>query len=134
MPLFTPEWNPSRRQLRHFAWIMALLLAVLAWQTGDSLPRLVLRLLAAFVFAAGTVWPGLFRWVYRVVWFITAPFGWVIGHVLLAVIYFGLITPLGVCCRALGRDPLQRRARPDADTYWQARLPLTDYRRYFRQF
>jgi hypothetical protein len=134
MSLFVSQGNPLRRQLRLFAWLCALLLAVLAGRAGDPLTRLVLRLAAAFVFAAGTVWPGLFRWVYRAALFVTAPVGWAVGNVLLALVYFGLITPLGLLGRALGRDPLQLRPRPGADTYWQPRLPVIDYRRYFRQF
>ncbi|HLJ95837.1 MAG TPA: hypothetical protein VKU02_21855 [Gemmataceae bacterium] len=55
------DWNPPRRQLRQFAWGTALFLAVLSWAGG---PPLALRLTAAFLFALGTVLPGVLRWPY----------------------------------------------------------------------
>jgi hypothetical protein len=54
-------WHPSRRQLRQFAWGTALLLAVLSWAGGPPMP---MRLAAAFIFALGTVLPGVLRWPY----------------------------------------------------------------------
>jgi hypothetical protein len=134
MSLFRTDWNPSRRHLRHFAWVVSLVLAVAAWRcTGPAL-ELVLRLLAALVFAAGTIWPDQLRGVYRLIVFLTYPVGWVFGEALLAVVYFGLITPLAVCFRVLGRDPLEQRLQPEVTTYWQPRFQVTDYRHYFRQF
>jgi hypothetical protein len=134
MSLFVPEWNPSRRQLRHCAWATALALAVIAWHWPGAFGGLVLRLAAAGAFAVGTVWPPVFRWPYRALLVVTFPLGWVAGHVLLGLIYFGLITPLALCFRALGRDPLRRALEPEAASYWQPRSPVTDRRRYFHQF
>ena len=62
------------------------------------------------------------------------PVGWAISHVLLALVYFGVITPIGLGLRLLGRDLLGRRADPNATTYWQERSPRRDPRRYMRQF
>jgi hypothetical protein len=56
------EVRPSRRHLRHYAWAIALILAVFAWQQGSSPVGWSLRLAAAIVFALGTVLPNLFWW------------------------------------------------------------------------
>jgi hypothetical protein len=58
------DWHPARRHLRHFAWLTALFLAVLSWTGGVSTWTLSLRLAAAFLFAIGTVLPGVLRWPY----------------------------------------------------------------------
>ena len=134
MPLFVTEWNPSRWQLRHFAWALALALAVIAWPWPDLFGGLMFRLLAAATFAVGTVWPAVFRWPYRTLLVVTLPVAWAAGHVLLALIYFGLITPLALGFRVLGRDPLRRGFAPAASSYWQPRFQVTDKRRYFHQF
>jgi len=42
----------------------------------------------------------------------------VMTPVILAVVYFGLITPIAVVQRLIGRDPLRRRAEP-SDSYWR---------------
>jgi hypothetical protein len=134
MSLLQTDWNPSRRQLRHFTWAFALVLGWISWSCSTGATGLGLRLVAAGVFATGTIWPALFGWLYRAVVAVTFPVGWVVGHVLLAVVYFGLITPLAAGFRLLGRDPLGRRFEPEAESYWQPRARVTDYRRYLRQF
>ena len=73
------EWNPPRRQLRYLAWLIASVLAVLAWQ-GDPVETRWLRLAAASVFAVGTVLPGFFRWPYVALLYLIYPFLWLIGR------------------------------------------------------
>ncbi|HLN31412.1 MAG TPA: hypothetical protein VK395_26965 [Gemmataceae bacterium] len=60
VPVTAPD--PPRRRLRHLAWVVAALLAVLAWYEGPSWP---LEILAAAVFAIGTVLPAVFGPPYR---------------------------------------------------------------------
>jgi hypothetical protein len=57
-------WNPPKRQLRYFAWFIALCLAMIALGMGSLANTGLLRLTAAGVFALGTVLPGVFRWPY----------------------------------------------------------------------
>ena len=38
-------------------------------------------------------------------------------HIILAVVFFGIVTPIGLLRKALGGDPLRRRAAA-ADSYW----------------
>ena len=64
----------------------------------------------------------------------TSPIGWVLGKVLLAAVFFGLIAPLALWFRLRGRDVLGRRPQPEAPTYWQPRRPVTGGEQYYRQF
>ena len=43
--------------------------------------------------------------------------------IVLAVIYFAVVTPTGLVMRALGKDPLRLRFDPDAASYWILRDP-----------
>ncbi len=54
-------------RLRMFAWLMALTLALAGWGLGRTRLGLVLELTAALVFAVGTLWPGSFESLYRLV-------------------------------------------------------------------
>ena len=63
---------------------------------------------------------------------LVSPIGWVISHVLLALIYFGVLTPIAACMRAVGRDKLERRFA-DCETYWTDRPAEVDPGRYLRQ-
>ena len=62
------------------------------------------------------------------------PIGWVVSRLLLAILFYGVVTPMGLVLRLGGRDPL-RLARPAArTTYWMAKPGPADLRSYFRQF
>jgi hypothetical protein len=52
----------------------------------------------------------------------------------MALVFYGLFTPMGLLFRLIGRDPLNRRFDPTAQTYWTPHQTVTDGRRYFRQF
>lgn len=47
----------------------------------------------------------------------------IVNPIVMGVIFFGVITPAGFLMRALGRDPMQRRYDPEAQTYWIPRQP-----------
>lgn len=46
-----------------------------------------------------------------------------LSPVVLALIYFGVVTPVGLLRRAFGTDPLARRFDPEARSYWIRREP-----------
>jgi carbamoyltransferase len=72
--------------------------------------------------------PGLLRRA----WGLWMRFGNVASLPLLAVLYFGVVTPVALLVRLLGKDPLGRRAPPKA-SYWIARKPSPP-ERFERQF
>lgn len=47
----------------------------------------------------------------------------VVNPVVMAVIYFGTVVPIGLIMRARGKDPLRLRRDPQAKSYWIARDP-----------
>lgn len=53
---------------------------------------------------------------------------------LLAIVFFAVITPMAVVMRMRGRDPLRRRADPAARTYWIDRPPPASAESLRRQF
>jgi hypothetical protein len=139
MPLIAVNVEPTRRQLRQFAaiWFPAfwLLVGWLIWRTTQS--QWIVGAIwgaAAAVSVAGWIAPRFMRYVY-VIWMWAAyPIGWVVGHLLLAITYFAVLTPIGIVMRLLGRDPMQRRMDRSAPTYWQPHRAIEDVSRYFRQY
>jgi hypothetical protein len=59
--------------------------------------------------------------------------GWINTRIILGVVYYGLLTPMGVAMRLLGKDPMNRAFSPDADTYRVPRAPRSPHH-LFRQF
>jgi len=52
---------------------------------------------------------------------------------MLALVFYGVVTPFALVFRLRGRDVLARKKRP-VDSYWSARRESNDPRSYFRQF
>jgi hypothetical protein len=92
-------------------------------------------LLAVGVLGTGAmlVSPGLARRV-RAFWIDAgAPIGWTVSAVLLGLVYFLIITPIGLIVRLTMGDPMRRRFEP-GESDWIRREPATDRRRDYRQF
>jgi hypothetical protein len=62
-----------------------------------------------------------------------APIGWSVSAVLLAAVYFLVLTPIGLVRRLVSRDPLRLRFE-ETDSYWIERTPPADRRREYRQY
>ena len=148
MALIDIDWRPSRRRLRGFGTIAAVVFAALgAWvYFRHSVVGIALTPRAAAL-TAGVLWavaalalvlrfaaPVALRPLYVALSLISWPIGWVLSHVLLAVLFYGVVTPMGLLRRAVGGDPLTRQFPTDASTYWIRRRPAKDTSQYFRQF
>ena len=64
---------------------------------------------------------------------VTAPIGWVISHLVLGIIYFGVVTPIGWALRATGRASLRTEIDRDAGSYWEEREQPGGVEDYLRQ-
>lgn len=139
MAVISINWKPSSRELRMFAALLMLFVYVVAqlWflKTGQTNGPVILIGVGWTIGLIGLAAPQAIRWVY-VGWMLAAfPIGWVISHLLLAAIFFGVIMPIGLILRVLGRDPMRKSFDRSASTYWIARpTEPTDSQRYFRQF
>jgi hypothetical protein len=47
----------------------------------------------------------------------------VVNPVVMGLVFFTTVVPIGLLMRALGKDPLRLRRQPTADSYWIAREP-----------
>ena len=65
---------------------------------------------------------------------IACSIGIVVSNVILAAVYYLTVTPVGLLLRIFGKDPMQRRIDPAAQTYWQDAEKDVPAERYFRQF
>ena len=78
--------------------------------------------------------PAANRPLYVAMIVLTYPIGFVVSHVILGAIFYGMITPIGLVFRLVGRDALRRKFEPDAKSYWVAHREPGSVERYFRQF
>jgi len=66
--------------------------------------------------------------------FAALPVGWTISHLVLAAVYYLVLTPLGIVMRLVGRDPMQRAFDRSADSYCIERDNESVAGRHFRQY
>lgn len=130
--------HPTSRALRQFsaAWLVFLV----AWGAYWGLVRhqaglgLGLGVLGAGVGVAGLAWPPCVRWLYVAAMALAFPVGWVVSLLLLAVMYFLIITPVALYFRLRGRDLLGLRPQPGRESFWVPKQMPDDIRRYFKQY
>ena len=139
MSLVSINWSPDRKTLGVFrlaAVVATLIIAVLLF----AVKGVALRWCALVVGAGGLIWLSglislqLTRYIYVTMTAITLPIGFVVSFILMAVFYYGLIGPLGLIFRLIGRDALCRRFDAAAPSYWVAHRQTTDTKRYFQRF
>ncbi len=132
------KWNPSRKELRVFAVLQVVFFAVIATVVYNksgltTLPTAIVSV-SAVVGVIGFFVQPFMRAIY-VVWMLAVwPIGLVVSHVVLAVVFYLVLTPIGIIMKLCGRDPMERKFDENASTYWIPRQQETGTRRYFRQF
>lgn len=147
MAMIPLNLRPTDRELRQFGWIALAAFGLLGVLLYTQWLPLAARLGRAGPIVAYVLWtvgaisacfsllaPRANRPLYAGLMLAAFPIGWVISHVIMAVVFFGLLTPIGVFFRLIGRDPLQRRFEPQASTYWIPHRPAETLERYFRQY
>lgn len=132
------NFNPPKRDLRIFALLLPVFFGIVAWvvfrKHDNATVAIAIASSGAAMGAVCFVAPVIARYVY-VGWMIAVfPIGWVVSHILLAVMFYGIVTPIGLIMQLCGRDPMRRRFDPDATTYWVKRFEQAKAEQYFRQF
>jgi hypothetical protein len=131
-------FDPPRRTLRQFAGLSLVIFGGLAgWNyfaKGEVVSSAVLATLALAIGLPGLVRPQLVRPVFVGAMILAFPIGWLVSRVLLALLFYGLVTPMGLVFRLTGRDALRLARRPEQTTYWMPKPAPADLRSYFRQF
>ncbi len=143
------SFEPEQRILRQFAWIAAIAFPLLAaWLASPeidwyrvwawhwtSTPVLVLGAIGIgqlLLYLVGAREPT--RWLFVVLLVVAFPIGFVLSHVLIAAIYYLVITPIGLVFRLIGRDALGRRIDRSLPTYWHERGAPRPASSYFKLY
>jgi hypothetical protein len=131
------NWRPDAGELRRFAVAMLIGFAVLgllsAWRGGGIGTTSIALWSIGVVLAVAALVPGLRRVAYLAVYLPTSIIGYVVSNIILALMFFLIITPLGIILKLMGKDLLQQTRQRDT-TQW---LPVKNDKTedsYYRQF
>jgi hypothetical protein len=76
---------------------------------------------AALLVFFGLTLPSSLKWVYRR-WMLAAfIMGWFVSRIILFLLYYMVITPIGLIAKLSGRDFLELKIDRQADSYWSVR-------------
>jgi hypothetical protein len=131
-------FRPPTQTLRQFAGLwLACFGGLAAWEwfvRGHSVLAVICAAAALVIGPLGLLRPEAVRPIF-VGWMVLAfPIGWTISQAMLALMFYGVFTPIALFFKLLGRDPLHRARRPKLETYWTPKPSPTDPGRYFQQF
>ena len=112
---------PTRKELRDFGLLTGALTAGLFGLLFPLLRRHPLPtwpwIVAAALVLPALAWPPALRYVHRVWVRIGLLLGWINTRIILTILFFLVIVPMGLVMRALGRDPVARKLDPQASSY-----------------
>ena len=139
MALVSLNLSPSQKQLKDFGFISLIMffvigLVLLGLGKVPAKGFMGFCLVGVVLYILSRISVALIKPIYLGMILLTFPIGWVVSHLMMALFYYGIITPVALLFRLLNRDPLCRRYEPNADTYWlqcKKKRPAKDY---FRQF
>jgi len=132
------ELDTSPRNLRKFGLVVGGvfgLLAVWFWWRGKAFFPYVLILGVSLV-VFGLIWPKLLKQVYVIWMSLALVLGLIVSTALLTILFYLVVTPVGLVARLSGKDFLSQKLDPNANSYWIARdrsIPrrMNDYEQQF---
>lgn len=110
------------------AAVILLTIATLHLLKGHNKFSIALYILAVVFFIMTRFFPAVFKKL-------TQAIGESITGLMLSIVFYVVITPMGLIMRLFSKDPLDRRIEKEKDSYWIKKEPATeDVSRYEKQF
>lgn len=114
--------KPSLRAEREFGLIVGgvFLLLSVWWLYRGKFPNVshITRYLGATLVLLGLIFPQALVWPNKAWMALAEVLSFVTTRIILAFVFFAIVTPIGVTKRWFGWDPLHRRAGA-SDSYWK---------------
>lgn len=143
-PFKEVNWHPDTAARRVFAKSLmiglpcvAVAFALLRWLKTGAWDSASVVFNGGAGFAVGALFyavPAITRPFYVVWYALACCIGLVVGNVLLGLIFYVLVTGIGLVRRIVGRAAIRKSPDPHAKTYWADAPPAPEANRYYRQF
>jgi len=138
MALVQVNWKPDDKTLREFSeiWLIFFGMVFMPLALYKDYPQLAAALwgIALAGRVVGWLKPQWMKPVFLAMTLASWPIGWTISHLAMALIFYGVFTPLALFFRLIGRDALRRKLDRTASTYWEPYNPDRGKARYLKQF
>jgi multisubunit Na+/H+ antiporter MnhG subunit len=113
----------DRRDLRNFGFVVGgVLLALASFLFWKDRPAWTwIGGIGAALVTLGAILPASLLPLQKVWMTLAVIMGWIMTRIILSVLFFLVLTPIGLIARATGKRFLERRLHREADSYWKVR-------------
>ena len=127
----------GKKELRQFGITIAVVLGFLSswflWRGKDG--GYLLLIISIVFLALGLFLPNLLKPLQKLWMTLAVLIGWLMTRVILIVLFYLVVTPIGVLARICGKDFLNRKFNKAAKSYWIPKKGTTpDKKSYENQF
>lgn len=137
------DLNPAPHIIKQFAWFAVIGMGLLgfaalkftvgfAWDHPVFLTAIGIGVVQLLLFLAGVSIMSRALFVVLSVAFV--PIGFVLSHVMLAAIYYLVLTPIALVFRLIGRDVIGKKLDKNAKSYWHERSGDRPAASYFKLY
>jgi hypothetical protein len=127
----------GKNELRQFGIIIAAacgLLGVLLWWRGKPYYAHCFIMAAAFLLSGLTL-PAVLKPLHKVWMTISILMGWLMTRLILIILFYAIVTPIGLLARLCGKDFLDIKVNKNSPSYWILRGKQEyDKKSYEQQF
>jgi len=114
----------GRKELREFGLTIGIILVVLGglvlWRGKREFSPYLLSVGVTFI-TLGLTFPGILKPLQKVWMGFSVVMGFFVSRIILSVLFFLVISPIGLIARLLGKDLLDQRIDKSVGSYWKDR-------------
>jgi hypothetical protein len=127
----------SKKDLRKFGLTVGIVLLAIAsllyWKGKENYTAF--EIIGGFLVVVSILFPIILRPLNKIWMTLAILMGWIMTRVILIVIFFIVLTPLGLIARLIGKDFLDLKIDKEKNSYWEVRdkkgEAAVDYERQF---
>ncbi|MES2662554.1 MAG: SxtJ family membrane protein [Pseudomonadota bacterium] len=140
MKMVNINWNPDKAELRKFGLTMLIgfsIIAAVAFFVFEVSKNIAIGLVIFGAVSLVLSYIGRLGMIIYYPWMtIGMIMGTIVSHVILAVLFFGIVTPIGLVFKIMRRDSLQKNVYPNPEaSSWTNIEPIENtIEAYQRQF
>ncbi len=120
------DYLATRKELRQFGLLVGAVFAVIGlWPLvfrGEPL-RLWATGVGGLLIICGGVRPAILAPIYKGWMWVGHILGWINTRILLGIVFYGLVTPIGIVFRLMGKDTMRQAFSESSTTYRVVRSP-----------
>jgi hypothetical protein len=113
----------TKKDLRNFGFAVGAVLLIIGgllfWKERPSYPYFLG--IGAFLIVSGLIFPALLKPLQKAWMTLAVILGWIMTRVILSILYYLVVTPIGVIAKLTGTRFLELKYNKEAKSYWNIR-------------